>query len=312
MTESVKKEKTLIRVSWVSTIGNTILSVSKIIIGIWAGSLAVLGDGIDSATDVIISIVMIFTAHIMHRPPNAKYVYGYEKAESVATKILSLVIFYAGIQMLFSSVQNIASPGQKELPGIIAIYVTLFSIAGKLGLALYQFQKGKKLQSSMLIANAKNMRNDVIISVTVLLGLFFTFILKLPILDAVTGLFVSVFIIKSAISIFMESNVELMDGVKDISVYKKIFEAVERVSGATNPHRVRSRQIGNMYMIALDIEADGKISLEEAHNIAEEVEQSIRHSVGNIYDIVIHVEPEGAQHAKEKFGIDRKILHASD
>ena len=77
----MSREKILIRTSWVSTIGNAILSASKIIIGLFVGSLAVLGDGIDSATDVIISIVMIFTARIMNRPPSKKYVFGYEKAE---------------------------------------------------------------------------------------------------------------------------------------------------------------------------------------------------------------------------------------
>ena len=83
-----KREQILIRTSWISTIGNAILSTSKIIVGLWAGSLAVLGDGIDSATDVIISIVMIFTARIISQPPSKKYVFGYEKAEGIATKIL--------------------------------------------------------------------------------------------------------------------------------------------------------------------------------------------------------------------------------
>ena len=96
----MSREKILITTSWISTIGNAILSVSKIIIGLFAGSLAVVGDGIDSATDVVISIVMIFTARLINRPPSKKYVFGYEKAEGIATKILSLVIFYAGMQML--------------------------------------------------------------------------------------------------------------------------------------------------------------------------------------------------------------------
>ena len=79
-----EREQILIRTSWTSTIGNAILSTSKIIVGLWAGSLAVLGDGIDSATDVIISIVMIFTARIISQPPSKKYVFGYEKAEGGA------------------------------------------------------------------------------------------------------------------------------------------------------------------------------------------------------------------------------------
>jgi cation diffusion facilitator family transporter len=308
MNKPVSRDKILIKTSWISTIGNLILSVSKILVGTFSGSLAVLGDGIDSATDVIISIVMIFTARIMNRPPSQKYVYGYEKAESIATKVLSLVVFYAGIQMFISSLEWIFSSTKREMPDMIAIYVTLFSIAGKLGLSFYQYRQGRKINSSMLIANAKNMRSDVLISVSVLLGLFFTFILRLPVLDAVTGLVVSFFIIRTSIGIFMDSNVELMDGVKDITVYNKIFEAVERVPGASNPHRVRSRLIGNLYMIDLDVEADGNLSLSEAHSISDAVEHSIKASIENVYDIVVHIEPKGKHHDAEKFGLDPQMI----
>ena len=298
----------MIRTSWISTIGNAVLSVSKIIVGLLAGSLAVLGDGIDSATDVIISVVMIFTARIMSRPPSKKYVFGYEKAESIATKILSLVIFYAGMQMLFSSVESIFSDEVKEIPSAIAIYVTVFSIAGKLLLALYQYKQGKKINSSMLTANAINMRNDVVISSGVLLGLIFTFIFKLPILDSITGLIISLFIIKSSVGIFMDSNVELMDGVKDVNIYNKIFEAVEKVPGAGNPHRVRSRMIGNLYNITLDIEVDPQMTLMQAHEIADAVEKSIENSIDNVYDILVHVEPAGKCQTDEKFGIDKGMV----
>lgn len=307
MEKELFKDKVLIRTSWVSTIGNALLSVAKIVVGIISGSLAVVSDGIDSATDVVISIVMIFTARIMGRPPTLQYAYGYEKAESIATKVLSLVIFYAGVQMLISSVQSLISPEVKTMPGIIAIYVTIISIIGKLSLSLYQYRQGKRINSSLLIANAKNMQNDVIISVSVLAGLFFTFVLKMPVLDAVTGLIISLFIIKTSVGIFMDSNVDLMDGVKDVSVYNKIFEAVEKIPGASNPHRVRSRQIGNMYMISLDIEVDGNMSLKAAHHIAEAVEESIKETVENVYDIVVHVEPKGTHHSVEKFGINEKM-----
>lgn len=304
----MSREKILIRTSWVSTIGNAILSVSKIVVGLLAGSLAVIGDGIDSATDVVISVVMIFTARLMNKPPSKKYVFGYEKAESIATKVLSLVIFYAGAQMLVSSVESIFSDETKEIPSVIAIYVTVFSIVGKLLLSTYQYKQGKKINSSMLTANAVNMRNDVVISCGVLLGLIFTFIFKLPILDSITGLVISLFIIKSSIGIFMDSNVELMDGVKDVNVYNKIFEAVEKVSGAGNPHRVRSRMVGNLYLISLDIEVDPQMTLMRAHEIADEVEKSIEDSIDNIYDILVHVEPAGKCQTDEKFGIDRDMV----
>lgn len=302
------KDKTLIKASWVSAIGNALLSGAKITIGYLSGSLAVIGDGLDSAADVVISIVMLFTARIIQRPPDNKYPYGYEKAESIATKILSIVIFYAGMQMLVSSGKSIFHAEEKAMPSMLAIYVTIFSIVGKLLLSLYQYRQGRIANSPMLTANAVNMRNDVVISLGVLAGLAFTFIFKLPILDSVTGLVISAFIMRSAVKIFMESNAELMDGVKDVSVYGKIFEAVEKVPGANNPHRVRSRQIGSMYMIVLDIEADGNLTLNEAHEIANAVEKSIKESVENVYDIVVHVEPHGKHHDAEKFGIDKKLL----
>lgn len=308
MKSSKSKEKIVVNASWVSTIGNAILSVSKIAVGLMAGSLAVIGDGIDSAADVVISVVMVFTARFMNRPPTRKYVYGYEKAEGIATKVLSMIIFYAGMQMLISSVKQIFSPEARQLPEMIAVYVTVFSIIGKLLLAFYQHRQGKKADSSMLKANAVNMRNDVVISVGVLLGLVFTFVFKLPILDSITGLIISLFIIKSAVGIFLESSVELMDGVKDETVYNKIFEAVDKTEGASNPHRVRSRQVGGLFVIDLDIEADGDISLEEAHRIADNVEKNIRKEIENVYDIVVHVEPKGHCSKNEPFGIDRKMI----
>ncbi len=304
----MNKEQILIRASWVSTIGNVVLSLSKIIVGLVSGSLAVLSDGIDSATDVLISLVMIFTTKIMNKPPNRKYPYGYEKAESIATKILSLIIFYAGVQMLISSIQSIFAPGEKVLPGKLALAVTIVSIIGKVLLSYYQQKQGKRVNSSMLIANAVNMRNDVLISVGVLVGLGFTFLLNLPVLDTVTGFVISLFIIWSSVKIFMDANVELLDGVKDETVYNRIFEAVEKVPEAHNPHRARIRNIGSLYMIALDIEVDGNITLNEAHQIAHEVEGMILETVENVYDIVVHVEPLGKEHPKERFGIDQQSM----
>lgn len=137
--------------------------------------------------------------------------------------------------MLVSSVESMFSPEPKLMPAPVAIYVTLFSIVGKLLLALYQYRQGKRVQSALLTANAVNMRNDVIISLGVLVGLVFTFALDMPVLDTVTGLVISLFIIKSSVTIFMDSNVELMDGVKDETVYARIFQAVEAVPVRTIP-----------------------------------------------------------------------------
>jgi len=298
----------MLRTSWISVIGNALLSLLKIVAGLLSGSLAVLSDGLDSASDVFTSLVILVATPIISRPPNSKYAYGREKAENIASTLLSFVIFFMGGQMFIAAAGKIIHPEIAEMPSMLAIWVTVISIFGKLLLALYQFRQGKRVQSQMLQANAVNMRNDVIISGGVLLGLGFTYILKIPILDTVTALLISIYIIYSAIGIFREANLVLLDGIDDTTVYNKIIAAVELVPGACNPHRIRSRHIGNRYHIVLDIEADGSLSLTDAHRIAQQAEDAIRRSVENVYDIVIHVEPLGGKHCEEPFGISPENL----
>ena len=102
-------QKQILRASYGSIIGNGILSAAKLVVGAISGSFAVISDGIDSASDVAISAVIAVTAKIMEKRPNTRYAYGYAKAESIATKILSMAIFFAGGQMLFSAVERLFS-----------------------------------------------------------------------------------------------------------------------------------------------------------------------------------------------------------
>jgi cation diffusion facilitator family transporter len=295
--------------SWVGIIGNSLLAIVKILVGFIAGSLAVIGDGIDTLSDVLTYIITLFTARVISKPPDPKFPYGYRKAETISTKVLSFIIFFAGAQLLIATAGRIISQEPREMPSIIAIYVTILSIVGKAILAAWQFKAGKKAESSMIIANAKNMRNDILISASVLVGLVFTFVLEMPVLDLVTGMLVSLWIIKVAFNIFQESNMELMDGVTDTEVYFKIFKVVEKVEGARNPHRIRVRHLANMLLMAMDIEVDKDIRVIEAHEICKRVENKLREEIPNIYDILIHIEPEGNVEKDEVFGISEKNIN---
>jgi len=287
-------------------LGNLVLAILKISLGIVSGSLAVVSDGIDSASDIATSFITLITARLLNRPPNLKYPYGYEKADTVATKALSFIIFFAGAQLAISTVKRLIAGEIPEIPSLLAIYVTVFSIVSKLFLARFLITTGKKTSSSMLEANGKNMQNDVIISTSVLVGLGFIFILKMPILDLITALAVSIWIMKIALQIFFKANVELMDGMKDPVLYCELFNAVKKVEGAFNPHRVRVRKIGNFHMISMDIEVEPLMSVHDAHEIAQQVEQQIRKNLPNVYDIVVHIEPLGNYEKGEKFGLREK------
>lgn len=294
------------RASWISIFGNAALSILKIVIGFISGSLAVVADGIDSASDIITSIITLVTAKIISKPPDVRFAYGYEKADTIASKILAFIIFFAGAQLAISTGTKLLENETRTMPGAIALYVTIVSIIGKLLLALYQFKVGKRVNSSMLIANAKNMQNDVIISISVLIGLVFTFIFKMPMLDVMTAFAVSGWIMWVAIKIFIQSNTELMDGVLDTSVYKIVFAAAEEVEGVYYPHRVRIRQINNSYVIAIDIEVEGSLTVSESHRISHEVGENIKRKIENVYDIVVHIEPLGTIDKGEKYGVSNK------
>lgn len=303
------REQKIVTASKVAVYGNAVLSVLKIVVGIMAGSLAVVADGIDSASDVLTSLITLITAHIIARPPNPKYPFGYNKADTMASKILAFIIFFAGAQLAISTFGKLIHPEPRAIPGTLAVYIVIISIIGKQLLALYLKKAGKIQQSSMLIANAKNMQSDVMISFSVLVGLTATFIFKMPLLDVVTAFAVSAWIMATALKIFIESGRDLMDGVDDPEIYKKVIAACGRVKGVSHPHRIRVRKMAHLYIIALDIELPGTLPLQEAHTLSHQVEKEIRKAIGNVYDVVVHTEPEGTRDEKEEaFGVSESNL----
>lgn len=306
--EEIKRTALIRRSSVLSALGNGFLAALKIAVGFYSHSLALVGDGIDSTTDVVTSLLTLLTATIASEPPDREHPWGHERAETISTKILSFIIFFAGAQLAVKSVQNIIAGGSGILPGTIALYATGISICGKMILAYGKLKTGKKTGSSMLIADGKNMRNDVLISLTVLTGLILTRIFGIALIDSIIALAVSLWIIKVAFSIFMETSTELMDAIDDKDIYRQVFEAAERVRGVENPHKARIRKLNRFYVVDLDIEVDGKLSVKEGHDIALQIDEEIRNSIENIYDVMIHIEPAGAGEHMEKFGLKKEDL----
>ncbi len=307
-THSMDRNRMIRSAAVISLGGNAVLAAAKIITGITAGSLAVLGDGIDSSTDVIISIVALAASAVMSKPSDQEHPYGHSRAETSATALLAFVIFFAGAQLCISTIEELAAGTVRSVPDSTALWVTIGSVAGKLILAWTQASAGRKTGSSMLLANAKNMRNDVIISVSVLVGLALSLLLQAPIADSIVALFVSVWVMRSALGIFRETNDEIMDGRADPALYQAVFDAVNSVAGAGNPHRTRVRRLASFLDIDLDIEVDARISVREAHDIAQAVESAIKQRIDNVYDIVVHVEPTGGGEHEEQYGLNERCL----
>ncbi|MDR2741036.1 MAG: cation diffusion facilitator family transporter [Treponema sp.] len=296
VTGSTSKTGMIKTASIIALAGNSILAVVKIGFGLQTRSLAVLGDGIDSSVDVLIALMSFVVAGVIARPADPEHPWGHGRAETVATALLSFTLFFAGAQLilnsgrtLFASIQGIKA----EVPATAAMGVSLCSIIGKSFLAWIQQWFGKKANSAMLRANGKNMAADVVLSLGVLLGLGLSRLLGIGFIDSLTAVLVGFWIIKSAIAIFIETNLELMDGGSGKESYQAVFEAVHSVKGAGNPHRTRMRRIAGHWDIDIDIEVDPKLTVREAHKIASHVEKAIKERVERVYDIVVHVEPIG-------------------
>ena len=294
--------------SLIAIIGNAFLAAVKLVIGLISGSLAVVADGIDSTGDVMVSLITLYTSFLIARPPDIKYPYGYGKAEPIATKALSFVLFFAGTQLIISSVRKFINGVTDEMPSLIALYAIGISIVGKILLALYQYRIGKKTNSRMLVANGLNMQTDVMLSVSVFVGLILTHLLNMPVIDKILAALLGIWIIKVAYGIFMETNFELMDRSADKELYEKVFRIIDKIKGVKNPHRVRIRKIGNNIMIAVDLEMDGSLTLYRAHQLSHEVEQKLKEEIQDVFDVAIHIEPFGDNIEEKSFGISKENL----
>jgi cation diffusion facilitator family transporter len=181
--------------------------------------------------------------------------------------------------------------------------VTGLSIVAKLALALCQYAIARASGSAIVHANAVNMRNDIAVSAAVLAGLCIERFTSLPAADPVAACLVGIWIIKNAVQIFLDANLELMDGSANTDLYRKLFAAVRTVPGVSHAHKVRIRRIASLFDIDLDVEVAPSLTVEEGHAIAEAVEAAIKAAIPDVYDVMVHIEPEGKAQEEEPFGL---------
>jgi cation diffusion facilitator family transporter len=294
--------------SVISVAGNAVLAAAKIVTGIAAGSAAVLGDGFDSSTDIFISLITLVISVMIARPPDKEHPYGHFRAETIATAVLSFIIFFIGGMLALTTLEKLTSHTEFVLPGILAVVVTAVSIAGKALLALNQYRLGRKAGSPLIIANAKNMLNDIITSATVLAGLVCVFLFNLPVVDKILAIVVGIWIMFTAVRIFKGTVTEMMEGEVNMDLYNRIFDIVKKTEGVGNPHRARIRKVGFHRIIDMDVEVPGSLTVTEAHDRVMGLENEIRTAVPNVYDVIIHIEPEGNVERHERWGLQEKHL----
>ncbi len=307
MLENKDKAYIVRKASIIALVGNTFIFLSKLITAYFTSSLSILGDAIDTGSDIGIAIMSLIVSFIIKLPSNKKYPYGRQRAETIASLILSLTIVIMGVQLFLTSTKKLIFPQSQVINEdfkLISIIVIISSIILKLLLALNQFILAKKAESTMILANAKNMSNDILLSSSVLISLSFSYYFHISKIDTLFAAVIGLWIIRSGLSLFWELNIELMDGTTNNILYKKLFSTVAEMPNIHNPHRARIRKMASLFDINLDIEVDANTTVLEAHEIAEELTLKIKKNIENVYDVVIHIEPYGVKNNEEEgFGL---------
>lgn len=305
---NTNREKIAVRASWVGIVVNGLLAFFKLLISFITGSMAILADAIDTSTDIITSILTLVAAKISNRPADESHPFGHERAETIVTKVVSLVIIYAGFQVLIGAVQSLFNRNFLIERPYLVLWISLISIVAKYGLYKYKYSAGNKTKNSSLVADALNMRNDILTSFSVLIGIIFYLSFDLLWIDSVVAIIVSIFIFKVGVEMFIETSDEFMGSSKELGeIYYNILDAVEKFDEAYNPHKIRVRKAGYVYFVELHIEVDEHMTVKEANNVASEIEKELKEKNPYIKDVIIHVEPLGNKE-EEEFGFDKNSI----
>lgn len=303
-----EREFLAIKASIIGVIGNTFLAIIKFLIGVITGSLAITADAIDSATDVITSIMTYIAAKISNKPADENHPYGHEKAETIITKLLSLVIIYAGFEVLTRAISNLLS-GDIDITNLnYILLISFISLLIKYFLYKYKLIIGKKIVSASSIADAYNMKNDIFTSASIFIGILIFYFTGIKQIDSILAIFVSFFIFKVGISMFLETSNELMDGSNELGeIYNEIVKIVDQYSEIKNPHKIRVRKSSFVYFIDMHVEVDENMTVKKANSLSFIIEKDIKNSNYRIKDITIHFEPFGNKE-KEEFGHNKESI----
>ncbi len=179
----------------------------------------------------------------------------------------------------------------------IVFHDLIGTLAINVGIAAYEYIIGKKLKSSILVADSMHTRSDVYASIDVILGLVMVK-MGYPMADPIIALLITGLIILTGFNIIRESSVVLLD--KAPIEESVILKLALSVSGVCNCHRIRTRGTPGQMYVDLHICVDSSLSLEAAHNVSEEVEVLIKVSIDGVEDVVVHMEPKDYYGQKDK------------
>lgn len=276
--------------AWVSIIGNTLLFVVKLIIGILLNSIALIADSFHTISDSLTSVVLLFSFRIASKKADKEHPFGHGRMESIGTLIIAILLAVAGFAFFKSSIQRIIYP-QNLYWNTLAFVILIISAIGKELMAKFAYEISQRINSDAIKADAFHHSSDALATLLVLISLI-AGKYKLFAVDGILGLIICSIIwaisyqlsIKSINSLIGEApSEELINNIKGIAL---------SINGVNAVHEISIHHYGYQLFISLHILINKNMKTKQAHRIASEVENELKGKLKIPSEVIVHVEPD--------------------
>jgi cation diffusion facilitator family transporter len=284
------EKKIVNKLSLVGILGNVFLAGFKLLAGIFGNSGAMISDAVHSLSDVFATFVAYFGVLLAKQPEDEEHPYGHERLECVASLILGLILAGTGLGIGYSGIHKLLLHEELKIPTLLPLIAALISIAVKEAMFWYTMYYARKMDSSAFKADAWHHRSDALSSVGSFAGIGLAK-LGFPIMDPIASLVICLFILKVAFDISKDAIDRMLDTSCDKAMEQNLRSFIEAQPGVEQVDLLHTRKFGNKIYIDLEIAAQRDISLIQAHEIAENVHNSVEQKYPNVKHIMIHVNP---------------------
>ena len=270
--------------------GNIILSVLKVGVGLLAGSMALVNDGIHSISDMTTDIAVLLGIYFGSKQPDDQHPYGHGRSETFAAGFIGAVLIVVGAAMIYRAAVDVAA-GKYATPGFMVLFVALISVVVKEFLYRITKKTAIKSHSPALYANAWHHRSDALSSIAVVAG-FVSLKFGFKYGDQMAAAAVGLMIILVAVRVISDCLHELTESAVDSDTSEHIKNIINADSSIHQWHKLRTRTVGREVFLDLHILVDPNLSVAAAHEIAENLESTLDEQITRPVNITVHIEPD--------------------
>jgi len=289
------EKKIIRRLASIGIFGNIFLVAFKLYAGIVGKSTAMVSDAIHSLSDVFATLIAALGVRISQKQADEKHPYGHDRFECLASMVLGALLIATGIGIGVNGIKAIfrGEYSMLTVPSAIALIAAIVSIVSKEAMFRYTMHYAKKLNSSAFKADAWHHRSDAYSSIGSLIGIAAA-MLGYPVFDSIASVAICICILKVGFDILIEAINNMMDSSCGKDYENELRDFISEIKGVDAVDLVQTRKFGNKIYIDCEISANGKLSLEEAHDIAENVHDAVEARSKEIKHIMVHINPSKA------------------